>query len=399
MSSKKSVSGILFLSALSLAVLKIHAADAPVINTVSASPNKTIAVDSASMPKRIEPAKVIVSVDSNKNVTTAAKPDTTKILSDNGPAKPDSLMHSSGNTIAKNDSLIKVDSVAAATPKKRARIVRETTVNTIDELKGKYRSPKKALFMSLVIPGLGQAYVGSYARGIAYAAIDVGLMIGWHHYVVTKYDRQVSRYQVFADSNWRQSRYETEITQNPKTAGKTPAEFKKMSEHRESYCDAIQIGSSSDLKKACTDLNMQSFKEYNDANISTDSVSQLRSNFKDTRGFYELIGKDQEFFAGWSDVKNIVYTDSSISGSSDLRDTYVSMRKTATDYSRLQAYFLGGIVINHIVSAIDAGLSAHYHNKALYQTEVRWYDKIRLQSYLAWEGNLPTPTVNATLTF
>ena len=75
------------------------------------------------------------------------------------------------------------------------------------------------------------------------------------------------------------------------------------------------------------------------------------------------------------------------------------MRDRANQYARMQTYFLGGIVLNHIVSALDAALAARFHNKALYQTEARWYDRVRLESDLAWEGVFPRPTVTASLTF
>jgi hypothetical protein len=75
------------------------------------------------------------------------------------------------------------------------------------------------------------------------------------------------------------------------------------------------------------------------------------------------------------------------------------MRAKANDYARMQAYFLGGMVINHLISALDAALTAHYHNKALYQTETSWWDRIHLDGGLAWQGFLPATTVSARLTF
>src|SRR5690606_35725239 len=128
---------------------------------------------------------------------------------------------------------------AQAAPKKRMRIVRETTVNTLDEIKGKYRSPKKALFMSLVVPGLGQAYVGqhwiNYTRGAAYLLADVALIYGWHQYVVVKQNRQVDRYRAFADRNWRQYKYEDSIQVTPRLD-----DLEKRNSHRESYCESVQ---------------------------------------------------------------------------------------------------------------------------------------------------------------
>jgi hypothetical protein len=82
-----------------------------------------------------------------------------------------------------------------------------------------------------------------------------------------------------------------------------------------------------------------------------------------------------------------------------LQQQYVAMRDQANDYARMQAWFMGGMVVNHIVSAVDAALTAHYHNKSLYQTETSWYDRVRLNSEFAWDGYAPVPKVTASVTF
>ncbi|MDB5050842.1 MAG: hypothetical protein JWO30_3913 [Fibrobacteres bacterium] len=323
--------------------------------------------------------------------------------------------------VAASDSADSDSTQAKSKTKKRKRVVRETTVNTIDELKGKYRSPKKALFMSMVVPGLGQAYVGqnwfNYSRGAVYFLADVAMIYGWHHYVVTRQNAQIRKYQTFADSNWRQARYEDTIA-----AYKDKLE--PRNQHRESYCDAVQDRSTSSgniLYLGCLDPkspDYESFQRvYDDRSLSTDSVAHIRSQFPNPHAFYEEIGKQEEFITGWNDAQGIVITDSAfyamgpdgnalkdnlgrlVLATTTNQQTYVDMRAKANDYARMQAYFLGGIVINHIVSAVDAALAAHYHNKALYQTETTWYDRLRLDSQLAWDGYAPTPTVTASFTF
>ena len=142
-----------------------------------------------------------------------------------------------------------------------------------------------------------------------------------------------------------------------------------------------------------------------------------RAQFPNPHQFYEVIGKEQEFITGWKDADSVYLGDSAYyaMGSDGLplkdghgilvlattayQQTYIDMRAKANDYARMQAYFLGGMVINHIVSAIDAALAAHYHNLSLYETESNWYDRLRLDSRLAWDGYAPVPTVTASFTF
>ncbi|HLP42401.1 MAG TPA: DUF5683 domain-containing protein [Fibrobacteria bacterium] len=304
--------------------------------------------------------------------------------------------------------------------RKRKRVVRETTVNTIDELKGRYRSPKKALFMSLVVPGLGQAYVGqhwsNYVRGAAYFLTDVGLALGWQHYVGTKQDRQISRYRAFADSNWRMSKYEDTIGIQAST-NYVREKFEDRNTHRTLYCQAVQERNTTvgnQLQPACIDPGADGSKynafvnNYRDHEWPVDSISTFRSNMPNPQSFYELIGKEAEFVSGWKDAEGIKWDtayymldgdEQRVAATSEMQQQYVGMRARANDYARMQAWFLGGMVINHIVSAFDAALAAHVHNKSLYQTDIGLLDRLRLDSRIGWDGDLPTPTVTASLTF
>jgi hypothetical protein len=362
---------------------------------------KTVAADSAKAP-----AAVAATADSAR------------------PSLPDSAKAASA-VATTVDSAAYADSTQPGAKKKRKRVVRETTVNTIDELKGRYRSPKKALFMSMVIPGLGQAYVGhhwsNYARGGFYFLTDVALAYGWHYYVVDRQDAQISKYKAFADKNWRQYRYETVIeSDKDKVAGRN--------QHRETYCESVQDNSTTtgnNLLTGCktpTNGEYDAFKnQYNDKEWNNqgnpDSVSVRRAQFPNPHTFYELIGKETEFITGWDDAGDIVLGDSAyyandgtgnplknaadrlVLATTPHQQNYIGMRAQANDYARMQAYFLGGMVVNHLVSALDAALAAHYHNKALYQTETSWWDRLRLDSQLAWDGYAPTPTVVASFTF
>lgn len=175
------------------------------------------------------------------------------------------------------------------------------------------------------------------------------------------------------------------------------------------------------LYKGCLDPEKVSeysaFKnEYDDKGISADSVGALRAMFPNAQQFYELIGKENDFITGWLDAPSMKMADSAwyavdqdgnvvmengsaVLATSGAQQKYVAMRAQANDYARMQAWFLGGMVINHIVSAVDAALTARYHNKALYQTETSWYDRLHLDSRIAWDGLAPAPSVTASLTF
>ena len=399
----------------------------------AAAPTKSDSAKPAAAPAKPDSAKPAAAVVPATDTAKTAAADTAKAAgadsaktaagTDSAKVKTDSLaVTPAAAPTAAVDSIAGADTTQARTKaKKRKRVVRETTVNTIDELKGKYRSPKKALFMSMVVPGLGQAYVGqnwfNYTRGAVYFLADVAMIVGWHHYVVDRQDAQIDKYQTFADKHWTQAKYEDSIAV-------APDKLDLRNQHRESYCEAVQehaTASGNTLYRACLDpksADYPSFKNVsNDADFKPDSMAHFRAQFPNTHAFYELIGKEQEFITGWDDADRVLMSDSAfyamdrdgnalkdnlgrlVLATTENQQTYIGMRAKANDYARMQAYFLGGMVVNHIVSAIDAALTAHYHNKSLYQTETGWYDRLRLDSRLAWDGYAPVPTVTASFTF
>jgi hypothetical protein len=365
--------------------------------------NKTAAAPDTGKAKPVDSAKAAVAPPAPDSAKSAAV------------ASADSSARIAADTSA-SDS-------AAGKPKKRKRIVRETTVNTIDELKGRYRSPKKALFMSLIVPGLGQAYVGqhwsNYARGAVYFLADAALLYGWHEYVVVKQDREINRYKHFADLHWRQRSYEDSIGKQLNATEKE--KFDKRNPHRQTYCESVQEAKTESGKnkyRGCTDpiVNTSEYNSFYDfykdyESGPVDSISAQRAAFFIPLTFYEIIGKEPEFITGWDDANDnpILFGDTTytqlnsdnkpVAPTTRNQQAYVSMRDKANEYARMQAYFLGGMVLNHIVSALDAALTAHFHNRSLYQTDVSWYDRVRLDSYVAWEGGLPKPTMAAYVTF
>jgi hypothetical protein len=382
------------------------------------------AADSIARADSLAAAKAAVTADSLKAAQAKAADSARAAAADS--LRADSTRQAEARAKAADSArTAAADSVAAdsaaSKSKKRKRIVRETTVNTIDELKGRYRSPKKALFMSLIVPGLGQAYVGhsffNYARGAAYFIGDVALAYGWHYYVGLKQDREITKYQAFADKNWRQWKYEDSVLTYKEKS-------KDLNQHRESYCDAVQSRNSSHgalLYSGCLDPDKSSeyasFKnEYRDTGSAV-SVGALRADFPNAQQFYEMIGKENEFITGWIDAPAMKMGDSAwyavndsgtvvldaakrpVLASTAYQQRYIDMRAQANDYARMQAWFLGGMVVNHIVSAIDAALAARYHNKSLYQSETYWYDRIHLDSRIAWDGMAPIPNVTASFTF
>lgn len=275
--------------------------------------------------------------------------------------------------------------------------VKVSKVNGIDEMKGRYKSPRKALFMSLVVPGSGQLYVGgsnfTNIRGGVYLALEAALWGSWYYFSVYKYDQQVSKYKTFAKKHFSIGRYERGMRDLYNAdAVNYESEFRRRYlGTRESFCEAI-FGNAS--MHGCYDRDKL---YHNDVEYVNDFVKNPKTllsekhkvKFDNKSEVYQLIA-DDAYVLGWDDVEDrTVATALGLEdpesatvalGESENLKEYRSLRSKATDYADMQAWFFGGLILNHIVSAIDAALTANSHNKSLYEEDLSWYDHLHFDS-------------------
>ena len=282
--------------------------------------------------------------------------------------------------------------------------VKVSKVYGIDEMKGRYRSPRKALFMSLVVPGSGQLYVGgssfTYVRGGVYLALEAALWGSWAYFSVYKYNDQVKKYKDFAKEHYSIGRYEAGMRelygQLSDETEETRFETRYMN-NREGFCEAIYGDAATSNCYSSSRLFYNDKGHYDRFSVSNPSPlgEEIESvgSFYDQSSLYQQIS-DRSFVLGWDDV-----TDNEIAMNLELEvetpsdgivplakssnmDEYRSMRSKANDYADLQVWFFGGLILNHIVSAVDAAFTANAHNKSLYSEELSWYDHLHFDSYV-----------------
>ena len=283
--------------------------------------------------------------------------------------------------------------------------VKVSKVYGIDELKGRYKSPRKALFMSLVVPGSGQLYVGgstfTYVRGGVYLALEAALWGGWGYFSVYKYNEQVKKYKRFAKEHYSIGRYEAGMRelfgQLSDETEETRFETRYMNS-RESFCEAIYGNASASSCYTAGKLFNGDKAHYDRFSVSNPSSleDELETvgSFYDASALYQQIS-DKSYVLGWDDVEdpaiamNLELEDEEPSdgivplAKSKNMDEYRSMRSRANDYADMQVWFFGGLILNHIVSAIDAAFTANAHNKTLYSEELSWYDRLHFDSYVS----------------
>ncbi len=249
--------------------------------------------------------------------------------------------------------------------------------NNVIQVNYQKKSTKLAITMSAILPGAGSIYVNpSRWVGYIFPIIEGALIYG---YVSARQDAidQERAYEKYVNGE-NISLYDPVSGQEIYSGPRYNRQFQSIVE---SYV--------SDLNTAdIYDLGVNGF---------------YRLDQQNTQHFYEDVGKYNKYIYGWADwyeryayngqgnlnegaVKPIVlwntdaedinhtiigyeltndnYTENINDGVySPMREKYIQMRKDAQDQYSKADYFLYGMLLNRLVSAVDAGLAVQRYNK------------------------------------
>ena len=184
------------------------------------------------------------------------------------------------------------------------------------------KSSGRALLFSALVPGAGQYYLGSKKRAATFLGIEaltVGLYLFWNGDGKDIEDE----FRQTADDNW-----------NPQW-------------YLDWRDDPVSRNSSITHALPCS--------------TSIRSTSTLRG-CSEKQQYYELLGKYDQFVAGWGDLRdqngNLISSVSEIDSvenfSSELRLDYEDRRDDSNKMLKRASNVAGVIMLNHIFSAIDA---------------------------------------------
>jgi hypothetical protein len=284
--------------------------------------------------------------------------------------------------------------------------VKVTKVNSIDQMKGNYKSPKIAMFMSLALPGSGQFYVGGanqrYIRGALYTLAEVALWLGMYKITVLDYNDKVKEYQKYANTYFALLQYEEKLEAMYSSLNEEEKGLfvQRYAAGRSEYCTAL-YGSPDRFK--CNSL-AEDFSHFTNIQTNPGPLGDYKdvSNRDD---LYRVIG-NRDYVYGWQDVSNeaapgalqLFENDYIALGESAQQRKYQQIRKEANDLANKQTLFIGGLIFIRIVSAVDAALSAQNHNKSLYQENVGLFDRLQFSSFIV-QGKTLRPGIHASLRF
>jgi len=174
--------------------------------------------------------------------------------------------------------------------------------------------PRKAMLYSVLIPGLGQAKNKSYKKAALFMAVEAA---SWFLYFDQKKagNRLNDEFESYADAHW-----------NP-----------------DGYWQAVAQEAGCDFRAGVVTDCMREFERA--------TWSHQLPETKDQH-YYENIGKYDQFNAGWDDTNTHRDRDS------ENRKAYTFLRKDSNDAFGRARLASTITILNHIISALEAGYSA-----------------------------------------
>lgn len=208
------------------------------------------------------------------------------------------------------------------------------------------KSPFLAAVMSLAVPGAGEFYTGDYWKTALFLAVEAAAITIAVIYD-GKGDDQTTFYENYANQNWSVKQYAQWTIDN-----------------------ASRINSLVDPNQYNV-FNEDGSVNWNELNNLESAIGKWYSHRLAPYGdqqYYEMIGKYQQFNAGWKDFDESEYSDNHYDYGDPLTDMYLyysDQRGKANDFYNAARWGVIAIVTNHILSAVDAAFSANSYNRTL----------------------------------
>lgn len=207
------------------------------------------------------------------------------------------------------------------------------------------KSPFLAAGLSAVLPGAGEFYAESYWKSALFVALEATL---WTVNIMynNKGDKQTNFFQNYADEHWSAVRYAEWINAN----------LKYLNGDLDPAAYTIPIDPNTSLPPW----------ERIDWNALRRTEQAIGGGFSHSlapygeQQYYEMIGKYMQFVHGWDQTNFNV--PSYLDQVTPQLTWYAGQRGKANDFYNTASTAMTIIVLNHVLSALDAAWSAHSYN-------------------------------------
>jgi hypothetical protein len=267
--------------------------------------------------------------------------------------------------------------------------VQDTTQSIMLNSSEQYRYPGKAMIFSGLIPGMGELYSENWKRAIVFMGIELASWITWSQYE-NKGEEQTIKFELFADEHWNFNHWIDNYenwnigtlsgdSSYPYYDGYDSSavdQFRLFSHYDDydgdwTYSDIWESSHGIAFSYYDNDGNLVSmnssdsgFEEFYNSYVVGDFIPNDLYVVRDQH-YYENIGKYNLFYAGWDDSENLEIFDNDryLVAKSPNKWFYRSERTLANEYKTYAGYAVSAVLLNHVVSMIDAVFTTQSYNK------------------------------------
>jgi hypothetical protein len=249
-------------------------------------------------------------------------------------------------------------------PTAPARIENTRSINFAKNFK-EYRSPKVAILLSLLLPGAGQVYAHNNLKAAVFGAVEIGL-ITTSAVLAYKGGKRIDEAHRYADEH-----YDTTLFNTYYKSMKVAIPGADTSVFGMSYLSAdtfmLYAGQKNqDYYNAVGNEVSPFVQGWDDVKPRFDSEFRLISR----AGENYFVNPDSIYLV--SPIVNGDTAANAMFGFSDNQKTYNRKLNSANGYYGWSQKMLAFLLINHIISAIDAGITAKAFNDRLLGKSSAW---------------------------
>ncbi len=246
---------------------------------------------------------------------------------------------------------------------------------------GEEKSPRRAFLYSVLLPGLGEWYAGSKKRALAFFGVEAVVLGLWSSWKGKGNDLEQDFREV-ADEHWDPENY---------------LAWRDMRDARRNNSFTHALPCSSDVVEVYIPSRRAMLNAKKDGTAKIPKVDFGGCAATEIQQYYELIGKYDIFQVGWDDLTDmqtgntidIASIDSVESSHSDRRLVYEGQRNESNKYLKRASTLTGLLLVNHVISAIDAARVARARSEGVDEAVLRRRTRVALVMHPWDRGQVP----------